>query len=110
MTVGFTSCGDDDEPNGTVMYTMGFEEMSVTGTDLDFSDLSIIENAFKTALGVNNASFSINGKVNECDAKVKEACDKAVKALEGTAWKGYYVYVVTNVNTGSVVFTHTFSK
>lgn len=112
MSVTLTSCSDDDEPNGTILYAMGFGEFNVSGMDADFdlSDLTTIEDAFKSALGVNDNTFSMTGKAKECDEKVKQACDQAVKSLEGTAWKGRYVYVVTNVNTSSMVYSHTFGK
>ena len=114
MSTVFTSCGDDDEPNGTIIYSMAFDKVHVSETGMNptfgVGDMNLINSTFMKALGVNDVTFTMTGKVSECDAKVKEACEKALKELEGKTWKGEYEFVVRNGNTGKAVFTHTFGE
>ena len=99
----FTACSDDDEQVTEVTYTMGFSQMSSSGS-LDFiQEMGTIEAAFKTALGVTDTHFTRTGNSEQCDKEVREACEKAFNTLKGTKWKGSYVLKVTNILTGKAV-------
>ena len=104
----FTACSDEDEPVAEVTYSYGFSDMSASHPDF-LSEMSKIENAFKSALGITATPFTKSGAVEECDRQVHEACKKAFDSLKGEAWQGDYTFQVTNVSTGKVVCTATFS-
>lgn len=107
-SLGFVACSDDDE-DSIVFYNMGFEETSMTGNYEDFSnDLKTIESAYKSAIGVSDASFTMDGSSSSCDQKVKAACDKAVSSLQGHTFKGTYVFVVTNQSSNQKIHSHTY--
>lgn len=103
----FTACSDDDEQVTEVIYSMGFSKMSSSGLDF-IQEMSAIESAFKTALGVTDAHFSKTGTKETCDKAVREACEKAYATLKDKTWGGSYTFQVTNVLTGEVVFETTF--
>ena len=104
----FTACSDEDDPVAEVTYSYGFSDMSASHPDF-LAEMSKIENAFKSALGITATPFTKNGPVEECDRQVYEACQKAFDSLKGEAWQGDYTFQVTNVSTGEVVCTATFS-
>lgn len=103
----FTACSDDDDKVTEVIYSMGFSQMSSSGLDF-IQEMNTIESAFKTALGVTDAHFSMTGTNEECDKAVREACEKAYATLKDKTWGGSYTFLVTNVLTGEVVFETTF--
>lgn len=103
----FTACSDDDDKVTEVIYSMGFSKMSSSGLDF-IQEMSAIESAFKTALGVTDAHFSMTGTKETCDKAVREACEKAYATLKDKTWGGSYTFQVTNVLTGEVVFETTF--
>lgn len=103
----FTACSDDDDQVTEVIYSMGFSQMSSSGLDF-IQEMSAIESAFKTALGVTDAHFSKTGTKETCDKAVREACEKAYATLKDKTWGGSYTFQVTNVLTGEVVFETTF--
>ena len=107
--VSFTACSDDDDPVSEVTYSWEFEETSPTTPD-SMEDKNIIESAFKTALGASDAATSVTrqGTAETCDREVLEACRQAFNSLKDEAWRGHYVFVVTNTNTGTTVCTFTF--
>lgn len=98
LTFTFTACSDDDDPVTEVTYTYGFLE-----------EMGKIENAFQSALGITGKLFTKKGTIEECDKQVYEACRKAFDSLKSEAWQGDYTFQVTNVGTGKVVCTATFS-
>lgn len=102
MGFALTSCSDDDEP-AVITYEMGFSKMSSTTTDA-LEEMSSIENAFRTALGVKGSSFVKNGTNDACDKEVKAACEEAFSTLKSNVYKNSYVFQVTNSKTGTVVF------
>ena len=104
----FTACSDEDDPVAEVTYSYGFSDMSASHPDF-LAEMSKIENAFKSALGITATPFTKNGPVEECDRQVYEACKKAFDSLKGEAWQGDYTFQVTNVSTGEVVCTAIFS-
>lgn len=106
LSFTFTACSDDDEPSD-VIYSCGFDAIESSSPGF-LADMTKIESAFKSVLDITELHFTKKGSVEECDKQVKAACEKAVKSLEGEVWKGTYTFVVTNVNTGKVVFSVTF--
>ena len=104
----FTACSDDDEPIAGVTYTYGFSKMSASHPDF-LEEMSKIEKGFQSALGITGKPFTKKGTIEECDQQVYEACQKAFESLKGEAWQGDYTFQVTNVETGKVVCTATFS-
>lgn len=95
VTTVLTACSSDDDELNTV-YVCGFEQLSTS----DISEMSIVENAFYTALGITSSPFTYTGG----DAKVKEACEQAAATLSKHVFKGRYTYVVTKAN-GDNVYT-----
>lgn len=95
VTTVLTACSSDDDELNTV-YVCGFEQLSTS----DISEMSIVENAFYTALGITSSPFTYTGG----DAKVKEACKQAAATLSKHVFKGRYTYVVTKAN-GDNVYT-----
>lgn len=109
MGLFISSCGDDDEPETEQVYSWGFDQ--IHSSNLNFlTDMSKIENAFKSAMGVNETDAYLvkKGKADKCDREVREVCDKAYDSLEGSVWQGDYTFIVTNVTTGKQVVKYTF--
>lgn len=108
--LAFTACSDDEENTDVeVTYTYGFSEVSASHPDF-LEEMGKIEKGFQDALGITGTPFTKKGTtVEECDKQVYEACQKAFDALKGGAWQGNYTFQVTNVKTGRVVCTATFS-
>jgi hypothetical protein len=107
--VSLTACSDDDEPVAEVTYSWEFEEVSPSTPDF-MDDKNKIESAFKTALGATGTATSVTrqGTPETCDKEVREACQQAFNSLKDEAWQGRYTFTVTNVTTGTVIFSHTF--
>ncbi|MGM9833953.1 MAG: hypothetical protein ACI31A_09755, partial [Candidatus Limisoma sp.] len=103
-----TSC-DDDDPETDIIYTMGISKMSSSSTEV-LSEMEAIYNAYKTAVNVDDNTFTMKGNASDCDKKVKEACEKAELSLKDKTWTGSYTFTVTNVNNKSIVYEHTFSN
>lgn len=97
-----SSC-DKDEKSTTIYYTYGFS--SISGGTTSLTEMSLIENTFKSNMGISNTPFSLTGTSSECDALVKEAGAKTTTALSGKTWKCTLVFDVTNSNTTKVVYT-----
>lgn len=108
LTFTFTACSDDDDPVTEVTYTYGFSSMSASHPDF-LEEMGKIENTFQSALGITGKLFTKKGTIEECDKQVYEACRKAFDSLKSEAWQGDYTFQVTNVGTGKVVCTATFS-
>lgn len=104
----FTACSDDEDADNEVTYTYGFPEMSASHPNF-IEEMGKIENAFQSALGITGKLFTKKGTIEECDKQVYEACRKAFDSLKSEAWQGDYTFQVTNVGTGKVVCTATFS-
>lgn len=102
----FTSCDDDDD-NVTVTYSMGFSKMSSSNPDF-LTEMSKIESTFMNELGVSDSRFTKNGKIEDCDKAVLEACVRAYDSLKDEEWGGDYTYQVINVNSDKVVYEVTF--
>ena len=107
--VSFTACSDDDEPVAEVTYSWEFKETSPSTPD-SMEDKEKIESAFRTALGASDAATSVTrqGTAETCDREVLEACQQVFDSLKDEAWRGHYVFVVTNTTTGTTVGTFTF--
>lgn len=109
VTLQFTACSKDDDVQ-TIYYSMGFSSMSASGLEF-ITEMGVIENAFKDALGVSDATFSLNGTVEECDAKVKAACEKAKGKLVDKVWSFDGKYTVTRAQEEpQVVYTYQIVK
>lgn len=112
FALSLTSCSNDNDTVQDVHYTLGFDQLS--GSNDVLSEMYSIETAFtdemNKTLGVTGSSFKITGTIEECDTKVKEACERAAKSLDGIVWSGYFVYVATNANTGQTIYTLTLGQ
>lgn len=104
MSIFTPSCTDDEETSTTVHYSMGFDSVSTS----NLSEMSIIERAYKDALGISDTSFSLDGKISECDSKVLQSCRAAEKELNTNIWKGSYTFIVTNLNTTEIIYQKDF--
>ena len=107
-----TSCSDDNNAVQQVYYTFGFEQLS-GGNEL-FSEMYKIEDAFKNefnkSFGATKTPFVLEGTVEECDAKVKQACERATKSLEDVVWASTFTFAVTNANTAQTIYTASFGN
>ncbi|MDE6483498.1 MAG: hypothetical protein K2L01_07065 [Rikenellaceae bacterium] len=112
FALSLTSCSDDNDTVRNVRYTLIFDQLG--GDDEVLSEMYSIETAFteemNRTLGVTGSYLEITGTIEECDTKVKEACERAAKSLDGTVWSGYFVYVAANVNTGQTIYTLTLGQ
>jgi hypothetical protein len=97
-----TSCSDDDEEAGTIVYSMGFNEVNTS----DFGEMIVIETAYYKALGVNDQLFRLSGKVKDCDEQVKAACKNAENVLKQRHFKGQYLFVVKNYTTQKEIYSY----
>jgi|SRR5574344_754225 hypothetical protein len=97
-----SSCSKDETNTVEITtYSMGFTAMSASGANY----MGVIENAYKTALGVSTTSFEWPGGVN--DDAVRAKCTIAEQALSGKVLNGTYTF---EVSRGTVtVYTHTFT-
>lgn len=105
----FTACSDNDEPVEEVTYSWGFADLSASSPDF-MDDINKIESTFKAALGASGTATSVTkkGTSETCDKEVSEACQQVLESLTGEVWLGHYIFTVTNVTTGIVVFSHSF--
>ncbi len=107
-----TSCSDDNNAVQQVYYTFGFEQLS-GGNEL-FSEMYKIEDAFKNefnkSFGATKTPFVLEGTVEECDAKVKQACERATKSLEDVVWASTFTFAVTNAHTAQTIYTASFGN
>lgn len=95
----FTSCDDDDDT--TNYYTIGIQEMNVSGSlSAYLEDGSRIENAIVGEFGT--MSFQIQGKTADADKEVKSRFEKAVQniTLKG-GWTGHVTYEVDRATSDS---------
>lgn len=107
--VSFTACSNNDGPVEEVTYSWGFADLSASSPDF-MDDINNIESTFRSALGATGTATSLTkqGTPETCDQEVLEACNQALESLKGNVWQGHYTFIVTNVTTGTVIFTHTF--
>ena len=101
LPFAFTSCSDDEEEVTTVVYHMGFDNMSG-----NMSEMYSIESIYMQALGVSSETFNLTGTISECDSKVASACKNAEKTIATKSFTGKYLFVVTNYNNGKKVYSY----
>ena len=91
-SVTLTACGsDDDETN--VQYSLGFSY-----TDGTYNEMTIIDDTFKSAIGVTSDSFTYPAG----EEKLKAACEQAAAQLANQAFTGKYTYVVSKFSNKGV--------
>lgn len=101
----FTACSDDEESE--IHYVAGIDETFITETG-GLLQLQAVEKAYLDALNVSDASFTLTGSVEECDAQVLQACQEAEAVVEAMDLEGVsFVYTVKNVNTSRTVYSYT---
>lgn len=105
LSFGLSACSNDDDVETTVEYSMSFSKS--TGSSA-YSEMGIIESAYKKALGVSSSRFTLNGTISSCNSKVKEGCDQAVKSLEGRVFQGEHIFEVWNSNSNKLIHQHEF--
>lgn len=104
MGLFMSSCSGEEITSLTVYYSMGFDKVNTS----DLSELSVIEGAYKKALGTNDTNFSLKGKISECDQKVKQSCQAAEEELKSiSSWNGTYTFIVTNANSSEIIYSNT---
>lgn len=108
--LSFTTCSDDNESVEEVTYSWELEEVQASTPDF-MDDKKKIESAFKAALGAYGSANSVTkkGTPDTCDKEVLEACQRAFNSLKGEAGQGQYMFIVTNVTTGTMIFIRTFN-
>lgn len=101
----FTACSDDEESE--IHYVAGIDETFITEAG-GLLQLQAVEKAYLDALNVSDASFTLTGSVEECDAQVLQACQQAEAVVEAMDLEGVsFVYTVKNVNTSRTVYSYT---
>ena len=101
VSVSFSSCSKDDDNETLLYYGLGFSKM-----DGNFTEMKVIDNTFKEALGVSTDEFTSYAGGDE---KIKSNCDKAASKLNNMAFVGKYTYVVTKFTSkgSSTVYSWT---
>lgn len=91
----FTACEKTEDPT-TYLYEMGFPTFEAPSTD-SRAEMGVIENAFKSELGVSELVFKLDGSQKDCDKKVVAACERAEQSLAGKEWTSKFEFTVTNL-------------
>ena len=105
----FMACSGDDEAV-SVTYAAGFDAVHSTSEDF-LDDLALVEQAYMEALNVSGSPFTLTGTIEECDAQVKAACERAEAEVEAMGLTEIsFTYVVTNRNTNQEVYSYTYSN
>ena len=92
-SVTLTACGGDDDDETNVEYNLGFSYMSG-----DLSEMTYIDNTFKSAIGVSEDTFTYPAG----EEKLKAACEQAAKQLDNKAFSGKYTYDVRKFSNKGV--------
>lgn len=108
-SVSFTSCGDDDDEPGQVIYTYGWEGKMTGGTHM-ITDMEIVEDAYTVALGVKTSPFTLNGTKSECDAKIKTTCEKVEQTLKDEVFDFNAIFVIREQSSNQIVYSCTFQQ
>lgn len=108
----FSSCDDDNDDNTTIFYKMGFSsfDSSTSSASSTLSEMKVINDAFKSALGVSDNSFKLTGKASSCDKEVKAKCETAAKSLEDETFHSKFTFNVTNENSDKIVYSFSNQK
>ena len=107
--VSLTACGDDDDEPGQVIYTYGWEGEMSGGSNM-VTDMAIIEDAYTTALGVKSSPFTFTGSKSECDAKIKEKCEKVQETLKNEVWDFTATFVIREQSSKQIVYSCEFKQ
>ena len=83
LPFALASCSDDEDEVTTVVYHMGFDNMSG-----NMSEMHSIKSIYVQALGVSNETFSLTGTMSECDSKVTSTCKNAEKTIVAKSYTG----------------------
>ena len=94
VSVSFSSCSKDDDDETLLYYSLGFSQM-----DGNFTEMAVIDDAFKEALGVTTDTFT---SYPGGDEKIKSNCDKAASKLNKMAFVGTYTYVVSKYTSKGI--------
>lgn len=112
MGTVFTACSDDEEVV-TVTYTAAvtnYSGGSVGNVDA-LTNAALVERTYQEALNVSGSPFTLTGTIEECDAQVVAACERAQAEVEAMGLTNFsFTYVVTNLNTNQVVYSHIYSN
>lgn len=75
------------------------------------ANLALVEQAYWGALDIDGGSFTLTGTIEECDAQVRAACERAEAEVEALGLTNIsFTYAVTNGNTGQEVYSYTYSN
>ena len=91
-SVTLTACGSDDEETN-VEYNLGFSSV-----DGDLTEMTYIDNTFKSAIGVSTDTFTYPAG----EEKLKAACEQAAAQLANKAFSGEYTYLVRKFSSKGV--------
>ena len=101
----FTGCNKDKDQ--TYTYSIGFDLEDSWGETSEVNQwLDAISDAYESALGVSESTFTKTGKEADCDQAVKDACKKAEPTVDNMVHLGTGTLVVTNLTTGKDVYSH----
>ena len=92
-SVTLTACGSDDEETN-VEYKLGFSSVKSS----DPSEIAVIDNTFKSAIGVSTDTFTYPAG----EEKLKAACEQAAAQLANKAFSGEYTYTVDKISSKGI--------
>lgn len=96
-----TSC-EEEVVSGPNVYKMGITQVGFSANDLSFlSEMKTIEETYMNALGISSKNFQMEGKTDDCDNKIIEACKKAEEKLKEMKFKGSYDLYVTRISVNN---------
>ena len=103
--VVFTGCNKDKDQ--TYTYSIGFDLEDSWGETSEVNQwLDAISDAYESALGVSESTFTKTGKEADCDQAVKDACKKAEPTVDNIQHLGSGTISVTNETTNKEVYTY----
>ncbi len=102
VSVSFSSCSSSDDDETLLYYKLGFTKMNGNPTEA-----SLIDDAFKAALGVSSDEFKTYPGGDE---KIKSNCDKAASQLKEMTFEGSYTYEVSKMTSKGVSAVYTWNS
>ena len=106
MTVGFAACSSSDDDSSTQIYTKGITAMKASGSDVP-GVMGQIEDSFNNVF-TKASPFTYEGG----DSKLKTEAEKIGNSIT-ISWgncTGTFTYQITNVKSGQVIYSKTFTS
>ncbi|MBR5384398.1 MAG: hypothetical protein IK143_00800 [Bacteroidales bacterium] len=102
LTASLVSSCKDNKSSESAIYTYGFDQLTTS----DLSESVVIEETFKSEIGVSESPFTYTAG----DNKLKEACSRAATTLSTRVFSGSYTFVVTKVTASDNVTIYSWTN